>query len=797
MTLPSCLVLLMNITHYIKRGGDKLNKGYYECHQHTNHSLLDCTQSIDDIIEWHKKQGLKHVVITDHFYLFGVIDFYKKAKAAGLNPVIGCEMGYTTRYMGSKELGAAERDYYHHITLIAKNNIGYKNLLKLNSLAATKGMHYQPMCDLDSLREYSKGIICLSGCYNGVISTYIRNDEYEKAKETAITWHSIFGDDFYLEVMKHPVNQYSEEPEYRKSQEEFVEGEAKILAGIEKISQELDIPMVATNDTHYTTKNQSDVHDILFSAGQTKKLSDTSRYRLSCPEFYLKTEEEMLKLFPPDVVHRSVEIVEKCSVTIDALDVKKPLLPKYPNLPEGVTEKTYLREMVYKGLEERGKADSQEYVDRIEHELDVINELGWAGYFIILAKILEYCKERKILIGPSRGSAGASAVCWCCYITHVDPIKNDLLFARFLDKSRQDDLDVDVDIPSDYRDEVIDFVVKQYGEEYISQIGTIGTLTGKSAFKKVASTMEIDFKIANEVSSYIDEDTQLSKFINDPRIKKIIKKEPAVEEALKVAQELEGGKALVGAHAGGVVISPIPITDICPIRKYKGRVVTQWDMDTLHELRLIKYDFLGLKSLTQIENTIKEVKRNRGVEIDLWSIPEDDKKAFDMLSRGDSLGVFQLESNLCREYLKKMQPKRFEDIMAFTSLIRPGPLSQPAPNGGEGTMVDEFIRRMNGESAIEYPHPRAKDALKNTLGVVVFQESVMKITVDVAGFTDMESNTFRSIISKKKTDLMAEQKEKFISGCLENNLSKSDAEKMFDLLETFSQYGLTSNTGCN
>lgn len=762
---------------------------FVHLHTHSYYSMNDSLCSIEDLIAETQRQGGQYVALTDHGFMYGVYDFYKKVKKAGLTPIIGLEVYYTSRYAGSTELGQEERKHQYHLTILAKNNVGYRNLLQLASKAATVGQYYVPCVDDELLREHSEGLIVLSGCMSGFVSRHLIDDQYDEALEKVKTFHEIFGNDFYLEVQKHPVAQYSNIPSFRQNQEEFVRNQQKILEGIQKISEETGIPMVATNDVHYVSKDDYELHDIVLAVRDKKKIHDEDRLRYPTDQFYFKTYEEMLELFPADVVERSYEIAQQCNVTIEEIDNPTTLMPHFPKTPEYLTEEEYLRQLAYEGLLDLGWADKVEYVDRLEYELEIICRLGWEGYFLILWDIVNFCKKESILINFGRGSGGSSLVLRCLDIIKIDPIKHGLLFARFLSEHRISPPDVDLDFEQERRMEVVDYITQTYGEEYVAQIGTVSLHKARAAIKSVATALAVDFSKANHLSSLIpDTDIPLVEALQIDEVANLYNKDSEIRRVMDIAIKIQNNPSHVGVHAAGVLISPVPITNICPVRINKGRITTQWHMDQVEEIGMLKMDILGLKTLDVVHDTLKVIKQNKGIELSLETIPTDDSKMYDMLSKGDSNGVFQMESTMAKNYLKKMQPKNFTDIENFVALIRPGPLDAPAPNGN-GTMVDEFIRRLHGESRVVYPHPLTEEVLKDTFGIFIYQESIMKVTQVMAGFTESEADTFRSIIGKKKVDAIPEQKEKFIKGCVANNISEKDAEYVFSLMETFGNYG--------
>ena len=631
---------------------------------------------MDDLVNWHVKENLPAVAVTEHDYLFSWLELYKKAKDAGIKPLLGVELCFTPMSIEKlKQMGSEARSWQFHTTLIAKTNRGYRNLIKLASEAATEGFYYRPNYTKEMLERWHGDIIMLSGCVQGYLPHLILGDKYELAKREASYFQDLLGEDFYLEIMRHPVSTFSDEPRYRKEQEEFVHMETVALAGLEQLSQDLGIPTVATNDAHYVLKADAELHDVVFTMGQRKKLDDAERYRYSCSEFYLKTESEMAELgFSPDVLNRSMEIVNRCEdIVIDELDSGKYFMPAYPHLKEGQSEAECLREMAYKGLAKKGLADKKEYAKRLEHELGVIEKLGWPSYFLVVADIMNFCEREGIPRGTSRGSAGGALVSYCTGITRIDPIEHNLLFSRFLSEDRVSPPDCDLDVSRARRDEIIQYIADTYGEENVCQIGTIGVLATKAAIKKVATVLAVDFDKANLLTSYLPSlpgiDMSVETAKNIAEVAEMCQADPTIRQTMEIAARVEGMPQFVGQHAAGIIISPKPITGFIPVRLVDGRVVSQWTMDEVESLGALKLDLLGLKTTDLISNTLDEIKRNRGIEIDIDSIPMDDLKTYELLSHADVTGVFQLESDLAKMYLKRMKPQQFEDVENFLALI--------------------------------------------------------------------------------------------------------------------------------
>ena len=616
-----------------------MRKHFVHLHCHSNYSLLDGHQSIDDIIQWCLDNNCKHVALTDHGFMYGSLEFYRKAKKAGLNPIIGLETYYTTRGAGNTELGAEERNYQTHLTLLAKSTKGYRNLLKVASLAATVGQYYRPCVDDKILREYSEDIICLSGCISGLIPKLLYKDRWKEAEERALVFRDIFGDNFYLEVQKHPVLEFSENPTHRKQQEEFVKMQDKALDGLKRLSSKLGIPMVATNDAHYTKREDAKIHDVVIAMGSKEKLDDPERFRYSTDQFYMKTTEEMLKIFPPDVVYRSWDIAEQCDVHIEEAEQTTYLMPVYPNIPEGLTEREFLDQLTQEGLKRLGLTDKEEYQGRLEKELGVSHELVWDRYFLILWEGVGFCEKNGIPVGVGRGSSCGSLVSYALGITKADPIEHNLLFERFLSPNRVGPPDIDLDISKERRQEVIDYVVDLYGRENVAQINTIGLLKTKAAIKKVATAYSLKFSTANLLTSYIPsiqtQDMCIEKALEIPEIQQMYNKDPLIKEVVDVAKEIEDSPQFSGVHAAAVVISPVPLSSIVPVRQAKEALACQWTMDEVESIGLLKMDFLGLRTLDVIDYALDEIERNRGIKIKKEDIPMDDEETYNLLSRAD------------------------------------------------------------------------------------------------------------------------------------------------------------------
>ena len=747
---------------------NELVPDFVHLHVHTEYSLLDGAARINDLLDAAKNFGMKSLAITDHGTMYGVIDFYKAARKRAIKPIIGCEVYVAP---GSRfdraEVGGVK---YFHLVLLAENNIGYKNLVKLVSRASLEGFYYRPRVDKDSLREFHEGLIALSACVVGEIPRAILSEEFSRAKELIAEYAEIFGrENFFLEIQNHGLD------------DEF-----KVRDALKKFSAEMNIPLVATNDSHYVRRSDSSFHDLLLCIQTGKTIHDKRRLKFSSDDYYLKSAEEMRTLFAdvPEACDNTLKIAERCNVT---LEFGKFQMPEFP-LPAAMTDAEYLRELCEKKIHARYEVVTEEIRARLDRELEIIHGMGYDGYFLIVHDFINFARQKKIPVGPGRGSAAGSLVAYVLEITELDPLKYNLLFERFLNPERVTLPDIDVDLCYIRRDEVIAYVRARYGAEKVSQIVTFGTLAAKAAIRDVARVLDVSVAessrlvqmIPNVLNITIDGALKKSKelraeYEGNAQSKKII----------DFARNLEGLPRHSSVHAAGVVISKVPLDEIVPLQISNGTVVTQYDKDKIEELGLLKMDFLGLRTLTIMAETFKNLKATRGAEWTAADIPLCDEKTSAMLSAGKTGAVFQMESSGMTALVKELRPESFEDLIPTVALYRPGPL-------GSG-MVEDFIAGKHGRKVAHYLHPKLEPILKETFGVILYQEQVMQIVQTLAGFTLGQADILRRAMGKKKAEILLAQKENFLRGCESNGVGKSLAEKIFELLTHFADYGFNKS----
>ena len=747
-------------------------------HVHTEYSLLDGFSRVKKLIKRTKELGMNSVAITDHGNMFGVIDFYKEAKKQGVKPVIGCELYTAPRSLKDKDPNFDKR--YGHLILLAENMTGYQNLIKLVSMSYVDGFYYKPRVDIQALREHSEGIICLSACLAGDVSNALMNRNYEKAKEIALTYNEIFGQgNFYLELQDHHL------PEQKE-----------VNASLVKLSKELNIPLVATNDIHYVDKADAKAHDVLLCIQMGKTLNDPARMRFGTEEFYLKSREEMEELFPYalEALDNTVKIAERCNVEFDFNTIH---LPNY-EVPEGYTTSGYLEELCYKGLYERYENPSQEILDRLKYELGVINKMGYVEYFLITWDFINFAKENGIMVGPGRGSAAGSIVAYTLKITDIDPIKYNLLFERFLNPERVSMPDIDIDFCYERREEVIDYVKRKYGEDHVAQIITFGTMGAKLAIRDVGRVLDIPYnqvdKIAKEIPNALGMTIDKALETN-PNLKAMYDQDQDTKTIINISKELEGMLRHASTHAAGVVISKNPIDEYVPLYKHQDAISTQFTMTTLEELGLLKMDFLGLRTLTVIRDALDLIERNHGVKIDFSKMDYDDPKVFELLSSGNTLGVFQMESAGMRSFMKQLKPNNFEDIVAGISLYRPGPMDS----------IPTYLEYKHHPEKITYIHEKLKPIMEVTYGCLIYQEQVMEVVRELGGYSYGRSDLVRRAMGKKKMDVMEEERQYFIhgktdengnieiAGCVRNGVDEQTANKIFDDMIDFAKYAFNKS----
>lgn len=737
---------------------------FVHLHVHSEYSLLDGASRIKNLVEKAKEYNMPALAVTDHGALFGVIEFYKYATANGIKPIIGIELYMAPRSRFEKAGGISGSNY--HILLLARNYKGYKNLLKLSSLSYIEGFYYRPRIDMELIEKYSEGLIFLTGCLKGHIPSLILSGKIDEAEKALKTYVDIFGkDNVYLELMDIDLK---ENVEVNRVLVEF--------------SKKYDLPCVATNDVHFIEKDDYTLHEILLAIQTNKTLQDKVRLKFETQEVYFKNAEEMKERFShmPDAIKNTLEIAEKCNTSLE-LDSKLHL-PKF-EIPEGFDSNySYLRELAQKGLRERtGKEPSTRYKDRLNYELEIIKKMGYEGYFLIVKDIVDFARKKDIMVGPGRGSSVSSLVLYSLGVTSIDPLKYGLYFERFLNPERISPPDVDIDFEDERRDEVISYVRKKYGENSVSQIITFGRMMARGAIRDVARVMGMPYSEGDKIAKLVNFPSLEETYNENPVFKSLIDSKEVYTRLFKYAKKIEGHARHSSVHAGGVVIAPGDLMEFVPLyRQTDGTVCTQYEMKSLESVGLLKMDFLGLRTLTVIHKTQKMV-RDGNPEFNIAEIPFNDRKTHDLLKRAETTGVFQLESTGMRDILKKMKPEKFEDLIAILSLYRPGPLGSIS--------INEFISRRHGVSPVTYPHPLLKDVLKETYGVILYQEQVMRIAAEIAGFSMGKADILRRAMGKKEKQKMLEQERDFIEGAKKKNIPEEVAKDIFETIKPFASYG--------
>jgi len=738
---------------------------FVHLHLHSEYSLLDGACRIDDLVDELERLEMPACAITDHGNMYGIIKFYKKAKAKGIKPIIGCEIYVSPGDMTEKN----PQEENHHLVLLAMDNTGYKNLTRIVSIAYLNGFYYKPRADKSLLEKYNEGIIALSSCIQGEISKLILKGDINGAKSVIDWYRNVFKDRFYLELQDHGM-----------------EEEARVNEVMKRLAGEMNVPLVVTNDVHYLRKEDALYHDILLGVQTNKKIDDPDKMRFPTNEFYFKTREEIEGLFRdvPEAIENTLEIADRCNLE---LTFGKYHIPDYP-IPEGETVVSYFRKLVEEGFRKRyGDNPSKEARERLEKELSVIEMMGFPGYFLIVWDVVHFAKTHNIMVGPGRGSAAGSMVSYCLGITDVEPLGMGLLFERFLNPERISMPDIDIDFADEKRQEIIRYVTEKYGSDKVCQIITFGTMAARAAVRDVGRVLNIPYSDVDRLAKLIPFGSSISEALeSSAELREIYEHEEWARNILNFAKMLEGMPRHASTHAAGVVISKFPLMDLVPLQRGpEGDVMTQFEMGDLEELGLLKMDFLGLRTLTLLENTIKIIKDTTGEDIQLNKIPMDDRETYKLLQEGETVGVFQLESSGMRNLLRDMKPESFEDISSVLALYRPGPL-------GSG-MVSDFVRRKRGEEPIEYPHPILEPILRDTYGVIVYQEQVMQIANVMAGFTLGEADLLRRAMGKKLPEVLAQQRSRFLTGALERGISEEVANRVFDLMEYFAGYGFNKS----
>ena len=745
-------------------------------HVHTEYSLLDGSNKIQEYVNRVKELGMDSAAITDHGVMYGVIDFYRAARAAGINPVLGCEVYVAPGSRFDREIGSGD-DRYYHLVLLAENNQGYANLMKIVSKSFVEGFYYKPRVDLQLLEKYHEGLIALSACLAGEVARYLTRGMYEDAKAAALRYQDIFGkENFFLELQDHGI------PEQQNVNQQLL-----------KMHRETGIELVATNDVHYTLAEDAQPHDVLLCLQTGKKLSDENRMRYDGGQYYVKSPEEMERLFPyaTEALENTHKIAQRCHVEIE-FGVTK--LPKF-DVPQGYTSWEYLNELCFKGLEERYQPVTEELKERLNYELSTIKNMGYVDYFLIVWDFIRYARDHDIMVGPGRGSAAGSLVAYTLGITQLDPIRYDLLFERFLNPERVSMPDIDVDFCFERRQEVIDYVRRKYGDDCVVQIVTFGTLAARGVIRDVGRVMDLPYAQVDTIAKMIPQELNITidKALKmNPELKKSYEEQPEIHDLIDTARRLEGLPRHTSMHAAGVVISQKDVSEYVPLsRAQDGSIVTQFTMTTLEELGLLKMDFLGLRTLTVIQNAVHLIEQDTGVHLDMQKIDYNDKKVLDSLGTGRSDGVFQLESAGMKNFMKELKPQSLEDVIAGISLYRPGPMD----------FIPQYIRGKNHPDTIQYDCPQLEPILKPTYGCIVYQEQVMQIVRSLAGYTLGRSDLVRRAMSKKKASVMEKERQNFVygneqegvPGCIANGIDEQTANKIYDDMTDFAKYAFNKS----
>lgn len=745
-------------------------------HVHTEYSLLDGSNKITEYLSRVKELGMNSAAITDHGVMYGCIDFYKAAKAAGINPVLGCEVYVAPGSRFDKESGSKEERYYH-LVLLAENNTGYANLVKIVSRGFTEGFYYKPRVDEEILRKYHEGVIALSACLAGEVARCLEADLYDEAKAAALRYQDIFGENnFFLELQDHGIPM-----------------QKQVNQGIMRLHEETGIDLVATNDVHYTYAQDADAHDILLCLQTGKKLADEDRMRYVGGQYFVKSEEEMRSLFPyaPEAVENTQKIADRCHVEIEFHNLK---LPKF-DVPEGYTSWTYLSELCNRGLEKNYGTVTEELRERLDYELNTIRKMGYVDYFLIVWDYVKFARDHGISVGPGRGSAAGSIVSYTLGITEIDPMKYSLLFERFLNPERVSMPDIDVDFGFERRGEVIDYVTQKYGQDRVVQIITFGTLQARGVIRDVGRVLDIPYARCDVIAKMIPEELHITidkALTMNPELKKLYESDGEVRHLIDMAKRLEGLPRHTSMHAAGVVIASKPVDEFVPLSQAAdGTITTQYTMTTLEELGLLKMDFLGLRTLTVIQSAQEMAEKSSGKTIDMMKIDYNDPKVMEMISAGKCEGVFQLESEGMKSFMKELKPSSLDDIIAGVALYRPGPMD----------FIPQYIRGKEHPEQVTYETEKLRPILETTYGCIVYQEQVMQIVRDLAGYTYGRSDVLRRAMSKKKAKVMQEERQNFIygndqldiPGCIRNGVDERTANKIFEEMLDFANYAFNKS----
>lgn len=750
---------------------------FVHLHVHTEYSLLDGSSKVEDLLDRAVELGMDSLAITDHGSMFGVIDFYKQAKKRGINPILGSEVYVAINKYTERE--PKDKSQYH-LVLLAENNTGYMNLMKIVSEGYVNGFYYRPRIDHDILEKYSEGIIALSACLGGEVQRHILNSNYKKAKEIALKYNEIFGqDNFYLEIQDHGV-----------------EEEKQVNEQLIRISEETGIPLVATNDVHYLKREDALVHDVLLCIQTGKTIDEEDRMKFPTDQFYLKSYDEMKSIFGhvEEVLENTVKIAERCDVTLDFGTLH---LPEY-KVPEGYTNEDYLKKLCVEGLRNRYPTITQEIRDRFDFEFNTIVDMGYVDYFLIVWDFIRFAKDNEIMVGPGRGSAAGSIVSYALGIIDIDPLEYELLFERFLNPERVSMPDIDIDFCYERREEVIDYVVEKYGEDRVAQIATFGTMAARGAIRDVGRAINMPYGDVDYIAKQIPMELgiTISKALDiNKSLKQAYNSKDEVKKLIDLAMAVEGLPRHTSTHAAGVVISKEPITTYVPLSRNNDAITTQFDMIELEELGLLKMDFLGLRTLTVIRDAVKLIEENHGKKIDFSKFDYNDPKVLEMFAKGETLGIFQFESAGMRQFLKELKPNMFENLIAANSLFRPGPMNQ----------IPKYIENKNNPHDIQYLHPKLKPILDVTYGCIVYQEQVMQIVRDIGGFTMGGADLLRRAMGKKNMKVMEEERKRFIygetdekgeviiDGACRNGVDERSANMIYDLMIDFAKYAFNKS----
>ncbi len=745
---------------------------FVHLHVHTQYSLLDGANKLDELVARAEEFKMPALAITDHGNMFGAVEFYRKCMSAGIKPIIGCEMYVAPQDRLKKESIRGLPDAGYHLILLVRDQSGYKNLMKLSSIGYLEGFYHKPRIDKQVLREHSGGLLGLSSCLHGEIPSLLVRGENVRARQVAQEYREIFGpDNFYLEIQNHDI------PE-----------EKKVIPLVAQLAGELNLGLVATNDCHYLRKEHAPAHDALLCIQTGKKIADTDRMRFANDQMYFKSPDEMKLLFAdfPAAIENTIRIAEACNLD---LEFGKTHLPEFPPPPGFEDLDSYLELVARKGLAQRYSKVTPGLEERLGYELKVIKQMGFAGYFLIVKDFIDYAKSKSIPVGPGRGSVGGSLVAYCLGITNMDPIRHGLLFERFLNPERISLPDIDIDFSDRERDKIIRYVINKYGETNVAQIITFGTMAARAVIRDVGRVLDIAYSDVDRIAKMIPwvPDMTLSKALEQSsELRTLVKSDPLMERLISYSQVLEGLCRHASTHAAGVVIAPRALTEFVPLYKgSKGEITTQYDMKNIEEIGLLKMDFLGLRTLTVIDDTLKMLREENNLNLDIEAVPLDDKKTMELFARGETVGIFQFESSGMRDYLCKLKPESLDELTAMNALYRPGPL--------DSKMTDEYIDRKRGLKKIVYEHPLLEPILKETFGVIVYQEQVLKIASDLAGYSLGKADILRKAMGKKKAELMVQQREEFKKGAKARGVKPEVADRIFDLMATFGRYGFNKS----